>query len=84
MNVKRRQFLMFLGAGAVTIAFALSEDNPLKAKTREICQECLIDQGIGVIPPSRNSDGKWARTFSEADRKITGISGWQAGQKSGQ
>lgn len=61
-------------------ALTLSEGNPLKAKIREICQECLIDQGIGVISLIRNSDGKWVRTFSKTDRRITGISGWQDGR----
>lgn len=61
-------------------ALALSDGNPLKAKISKICQECLIDQGIGVISLARNPDGKWTRTFSEADRRITGISGWQDGR----
>ncbi len=57
-------------------AFALPpEDEALKAKIREICKEALIDQGIGVISIRKNPDGKWVRTNSPSDRRITGISG---------
>ena len=61
-------------------AFALSEDDPLKAKIKEIAKECLIDQGIGVISIRRNPDGKWERTFSSADRRLSGISGLEDGR----
>jgi hypothetical protein len=56
-------------------AFNLSEDDPLKAQIQAIAKEGLIDQGIGVISLKRNSQGKWERTYSEVDRRITGISG---------
>ncbi|MGK7894713.1 MAG: PhoX family phosphatase, partial [Xenococcus sp. (in: cyanobacteria)] len=35
----------------------------------------LIDQGIGVIAVRRNPVGTWERTYSNSDRRITGISG---------
>jgi hypothetical protein len=40
----------------------------------------LIDLGIGVISVKRNDDGKWERTNSKADRRITGISGLEDGR----
>ncbi|MBE9047340.1 DUF839 domain-containing protein [Pleurocapsales cyanobacterium LEGE 10410] len=51
------------------------EDDELKAKIERVSQEGLIDQGIGVISVKRNPEGKWERTYSDADRRITGISG---------
>lgn len=56
-------------------AFTLIDSNPLKQQIRAISREGLIDQGIGVISVRRNSDGKWERTYSDVDRRITGISG---------
>ncbi|MEQ9551490.1 MAG: DUF839 domain-containing protein [Coleofasciculus sp. G3-WIS-01] len=56
-------------------AFALPNDDPLKAKIRQISQAGLIDQGLGVISIRRTADGTWMRTNSDADRRITGISG---------
>lgn len=56
-------------------AFALADNSTLKAQIKEISREGLIDQGIGVISVSRNSSGKWERTHSKSDRRITGISG---------
>ena len=55
-------------------AFSL-EDNDLKAKIQEVSREGLIDQGLGVISVKRNADGRWERTYSTADRRVTGISG---------
>jgi len=55
-------------------AFNLKDDT-LKSKIIEISREGLIDQGIGVISVKRNPQGIWTRTFSKADRRITGISG---------
>ena len=62
------------GKGEVN-AYALAEDDPLKARIREISSEALLDQGLGVISIRKNSDGKWERTNSSADRRISGISG---------
>ena len=56
-------------------AFVLDDDNPLKTQIKEISREGLIDQGIGIISVRRNSSGKWERTYSKRDRRITGISG---------
>ena len=56
-------------------AFTLIERNPLKQQIEAISREGLIDQGIGVISVRRNAGGKWERTYSDADRRITGISG---------
>ena len=56
-------------------AFSLKEDNLLKAQIKEISREGLIDQGIGIISVRRDSSGQWERTYSQSDRRITGISG---------
>ncbi|MBD2020664.1 DUF839 domain-containing protein [Leptolyngbya sp. FACHB-36] len=61
-------------------AFALADNNPIKQKVKLICQEGLIDQGMGVISIRRSADGKWERTNSKADRRITGISGLEDGR----
>lgn len=56
-------------------AFSLKDNDPLKEKIREISREGLIDQGLGVISVKRNTDGQWERNYSDADRRVTGISG---------
>jgi secreted PhoX family phosphatase len=56
-------------------AFSLTDDDPLKEQISEIAREGLIDQGMGVISIRRNDEGKWERTYSQVDRRITGISG---------
>ncbi len=56
-------------------AFTLEENSLLKAQISQISREGLIDQGIGVISMRRNPFGKWERTYSNSDRRITGISG---------
>ena len=56
-------------------AFTLLDRSPLKQQIKEISREGLIDQGIGVISVRRNAEGKWERTYSNVDRRITGISG---------
>ena len=61
-------------SGGEIDAFNL-EDGELKAKIIEVSREGLIDQGIGVISVKRNAEGKWTRTYSDIDRRITGISG---------
>ncbi len=60
-------------------AFKLAKTDPLKAKIEAIASEALIDQGMGVISLKKNSQGQWQRTYSEADRRITGISGLKDG-----
>ena len=61
-------------------AFELPDSDPLKAQIIEISKEGLIDQGIGVISIRREENGQWVRTFSDADRRITGISGLEDGR----
>lgn len=56
------------------------EDDALKGQIEEIAKEALVDQGIGVIGVRRNANGQWERNFSEADRRITGISGLEDGR----
>lgn len=52
----------------------------LKAQLRELGKEALVDVGIGVISVRRNAAGAWERTFSAADRRITGLSGLEDGR----
>ena len=61
-------------------AYALGANDTTKAMIREVANEAMIDVGIGVISIRRNSDGKWVRTNSQADRRITGISGLEDGR----
>jgi len=61
-------------------AYALSEDDPLKAKIEEISSEALLDQGLGIISIRKNADGKWERSNSNADRRVSGISGFKDGR----
>lgn len=56
-------------------AFALKDKDSVKAQIREICKEALLDQGLGIISIRKTADGKWERTNSPADRRISGISG---------
>ena len=56
-------------------AFSLSDDDELKIQIKDISREGLIDQGLGVISLRRKENGQWERTYSEVDRRITGISG---------
>ena len=56
-------------------AFSLEDSDEIKQKIKEISREGLIDQGLGVISVKRNGSGKWSRTYSDADRRVTGISG---------
>lgn len=67
-------------AGTEINAYALSKQDPLKAKIQEICKEALLDQGLGVISIERSATGKWQRTNSQADRRISGISGLEDGR----
>ena len=56
-------------------AFSLEDSDPIKSQLVAVTREAMIDQGIGVISVRRKDDGRWERTFSESDRRITGISG---------
>jgi uncharacterized protein len=61
-------------------AFALLDVDPLKAQIRDISKEALLDQGLGIISIRRTADGKWERTNSQADRRISGVSGLEDGK----
>jgi len=61
-------------------AYALPNDNPTKRMIQEVCKEALIDQGVGVISLRKLADGRWERTNSDRDRRITGISGLEDGR----
>ncbi|MBR8826920.1 MAG: DUF839 domain-containing protein [Gomphosphaeria aponina SAG 52.96 = DSM 107014] len=59
---------------------ALAQGDQLKSQIEAIAKEAMIDQGIGIISLRRNPEGKWERTFSQSDRRITGISGLEDGR----
>ncbi|MGB3192374.1 MAG: alkaline phosphatase PhoX, partial [Limnoraphis sp.] len=61
-------------------AFALPANNSVRQAIREVSQQGLTDMGMGVISIRRNGEGKWERTYSGEDRRITGISGWIDGR----
>ncbi|NJL61248.1 MAG: DUF839 domain-containing protein [Methylacidiphilales bacterium] len=61
-------------------AFALDDEDPIKAQIRLLCTEGLLDQGLGIISVRKTADGKWERTNSPADRRISGISGLSDGK----
>lgn len=61
-------------------AFALPDSNPLKATVAQYCEEALIDLGISVLSVRRDASGKWVRTNSGNDRRITGASGLKDGR----
>ncbi len=61
-------------------AWSLKASNPLKSKIELIAKEALIDLGIGVISVRRTVSGKWERTYSGSDRRVTGISGLEDGR----
>jgi len=61
-------------------AWSLKASNPLKSKIELIAKEALIDLGIGVISVRRTASGKWERTNSASDRRVTGISGLEDGR----
>lgn len=60
-------------------AYALPDSDPLKGQIKQVCQEALIDLGIGIISIRKDINGQWIRTNSNADRRITGISGLEDG-----
>lgn len=59
---------------------ALAKSDPLRSKIELIAKEAMIDVGLGVISVRRNADGKWVRTNSKADRRVTGLSGLEDGR----
>jgi hypothetical protein len=56
-------------------AFALLDNDPVKGQIREICQAAMSDLGLSVIAVRQDGNGQWVRTNSNADRRISGISG---------
>ena len=56
-------------------AYALQDKDLLKTQIEQVSREGLIDLGLGVISVKRDRSGKWLRTYSPADRRVTGISG---------
>ncbi|MEO1507741.1 MAG: alkaline phosphatase PhoX [Cyanobacteria bacterium J06633_23] len=56
-------------------AFSMADGDPLKKQISAIAKEALTDLGMGVISVKRNAQGQWVRTFSTADRRISGLSG---------
>ncbi len=61
-------------------AFTLAKNDTIRDRIEEICREALLDQGLGVISIRKTADGKWERTNSKADRRISGISGLSDGR----
>ncbi|MGB3532547.1 MAG: alkaline phosphatase PhoX [Microcoleaceae cyanobacterium] len=61
-------------------AFALPAQSALRKTILELSQAGLSDLGIGVISIRQNSDAQWERTYSNLDRRITGLSGWMDGR----
>jgi secreted PhoX family phosphatase len=60
--------------------FDLANTDPMKVNSQKIAKEALIDLGIGVISIRRTPEGKWERTNSQVDRRVTGISGLEDGR----
>ncbi|NEO25408.1 MAG: DUF839 domain-containing protein [Kamptonema sp. SIO4C4] len=59
--------------------FALDDGDELKEKCVAIAKEMMTDLGIGIISLRREENGQWVRTYSNADRRISGISGLEDG-----
>lgn len=61
-------------------AFALPPSDALRAKIYEISKAGQYEQGMSVISVRKKADGSWERTYSSADRRISGISGLEDGK----
>jgi secreted PhoX family phosphatase len=61
-------------------AYNLPANDPVKRQIAAVSKEALSDLGVGVISIRRNAEGKWERTYSNADRRISGISGMDDGR----
>ncbi|MEN9273973.1 MAG: DUF839 domain-containing protein [Gloeomargarita sp. DG02_4_bins_56] len=59
-------------------AYNLPNDHPLKAKIQKVAVAALEDLGIGVMT-LRQEGHRWVKAPSAADRRISGVSGWQDG-----
>lgn len=56
-------------------AYGLPDKDPLKNKIRQISEAALEDQGIGVMFVRQTADGRWRMAESNANRRISGVSG---------
>lgn len=61
-------------------ASSLLNNDPLRQKIYAISKAAQYDQGISIISVRKNANGVWERTYSRADRRITGISGLEDGR----
>ena len=66
--------------GEVDLA-ALAANDPLRPLVTAVAEAALVDQGIGVATLQRQGDGRWRRVNGTMDRRITGLSGWRAGEQ---
>lgn len=61
-------------------ASALPSSDPLRQKIYAISRAAQYDAGVSIISVRKNANGVWERTYSSADRRITGISGLEDGR----
>lgn len=61
-------------------AFSLPENDPLRAQIYEISKAAQADVGVSVISIRKTAAATWERTYSNADRRISGISGLEDGK----
>jgi uncharacterized protein len=61
-------------------AYSLPEGDRLKQMIYDISKAAQYDAGLTVISVRKNADGTWERTYSSADRRISGISGLEDGK----
>ncbi len=60
-------------------AFRLNDQDLIKQQVQIVCTEALIDQGLGIISVRKTTEGRWERTYSKLDRRVSGISGLRDG-----
>ncbi len=60
-------------------AYSLPAGDPLKAQIEKVAVAALSDVGIGVMT-LRQEGNRWVKSPGPADRRISGISGWQDGK----
>ena len=60
-------------------AYSLPAGDPLKAQIEKVAVAALSDVGIGVMTLRREGN-RWVKSPGPADRRISGISGWQDGK----
>ncbi|WP_371321978.1 PhoX family protein [Thermoleptolyngbya sichuanensis] len=61
-------------------ASSLPSNDPLRQKIYAISKAAQYDAGVSIISVRKNANGVWERTYSRADRRITGISGLEDGR----